>query len=186
VTEDDLTPPAKRNVKNLTAFLADLHDDDAVVATFTTDRYGVFAVRGQVKLSGVLGAFTIGSHPLDQNKKPAKALQLARVFHSAERSAADDALAASAGPASVAGTISHGDLVRVSIGEPAYGLFDVSGVAVRSAVDDSLLVGSWIVTTAGVASERIRGLEVLAAAGSHDLGIPREITAWGNEAAADV
>ena len=183
MTDDDLTPPAKRNVKALTAFLADLQPEDAVVATFATERYGVFAVRGLATYSEVMGAFALGSHPLDSNKKPQKFLQLLRTFHSAERAAAEEALAAA--PSTYA-TVSHGDLVRVTLAEPAYGLFDVAGVAVRSQVDDSLLVGSWIASTGGAVAERVRAIEVLAPAGAHELAVPREITSWGNEASADV
>ncbi|GAA4684248.1 hypothetical protein [Frondihabitans cladoniiphilus] len=183
MTDDDLTPPAKRNVKNLTAFLADLEAGDAVVATLATDRYGVFALRGTAVWSQVLGSFTIGGHPLDSNKKPQKALQLLRTFHSAEREEAGDAPAATP---SDAASLTHGDLVRVVFAEEAYGEFDVRGVAVRSAVDDSLLVGGWIASTAGVTAPRVRSLTVVAEAGSHELGVPREISSWGNEAAADV
>jgi hypothetical protein len=183
VTHDDLTPPAKRNVKMLTAFLADLEPDDAVVATLATERYGVFAVRGQVTHSAVMGAFALGGHPLDSNKKPQKALQLLRTFHSAERAVADET---PQDPARTVSDIAHGDLVRVTFSEPAYGVFDVSGVAVHSSVDDSILVGSWIVSTAGVLAERVRTVEVLEQAGSHDLAVPREITTWGAEALADI
>lgn len=195
VTDDDLTPPAKRNVKALTAFLADLESDDAVVATLATERYGVFAVRGTVKHSAVMGAFAVGGHPLDSNKKPQKALQLARTFHSAEREEAAHAETDHSGAAlgqgaqessSAPASAAHGDLVRVTFSEPAYGVFDISGVAVHSGVDDSLLVGSWIVSTAGVTAERVRAVEVLAPAGSHDLAVPREITSWGNESSAEV
>lgn len=184
MTDDDLTPPAKRNVKALTAFLADLEEDDAVVATFATDRYGVFAVRGKAVKSAVLGAFTLGSHPLDSNKKPAKALQLLRTFHSAEREEAASDLPAA--PAGVDDSVAHGALVRVTVAEQMYGEFDVSGVAVHSSVDDSILVGSWMVSTGGLVSPRVRAVEVLAPAGGHDLAVPREITSWGNDAAAEV
>lgn len=183
MADDDLTPPAKRNVKALTAFLAELEPDDAVVATFATERYGVFAVRGQVVSSQSLGAFTLGSHPLDANKKPQKALQLLRTFHSAERIAAEEALP-DAPSAHV--ELSHGDLVRATLSEPAYGVFDVTGVAVHSTVDDSVLVGSWIVSTGGTTAPRVRAVELVAAAGSHELAAPREITTWGNEVTADV
>jgi hypothetical protein len=183
VTDDDLTPPAKRNVKALTAFLADLEPDDAVVATLATERYGIFAVRGHVTHSAVMGAFALGGHPLDSNKKPQKALQLLRTFHSAERSEADEG---PQDPARDVGELGHGDLVRVTISEPAYGVFDISGVAVHSSVDDSILVGSWIVSTAGVAAERVRSVEVLERAGEHELGVPREITTWGAEVLADI
>jgi hypothetical protein len=184
VTDDDLTPPGKRNVKALTAFLGEMEQGDAVVATFTTDRYGVFAVRGEVVLSGLLGAFTLGSHPLDSNRKPAKSLQLLRTFHSAEREAARESLPSD--PAAVDESVTHGALVRVTFSEPAYGVFDVSGVVVHSSVDDSLLVGSWMVSTHERVAPRVIAVEVLAPAGAHDLAVPREITSWGNEAAADV
>lgn len=183
VADDDLTPPAKRNVKNLTAFLAEMEPGDAVVATFTTERYGVFAVRGLVTQSQSMAAFALGSHPLDANKKPQKALQLLRTYHSAERQAADEAL--DQAPSTFA-QVSHGDLVRVTFAENAYGVFDISGVAVHSSVDDSILVGSWIASTAGAVAPRVRSIELLEPAGEHALAVPREITSWGNEAAADV
>ncbi|AMM20700.1 hypothetical protein AX769_11805 [Frondihabitans sp. PAMC 28766] len=154
------------------------------MATFTTERYGVFAVRGKAVQSAILGAFTLGSHPLDSNKKPAKALQLLRTFHSAERSEAEADLPAE--PPAVSEAVAHGALVRVSFAEEAYGEFDVAGVAVHSAVDDSILVGSWMVSTDGLVSPRVRAVEVLAPAGGHDLAVPREISSWGNESAADV
>ncbi|MCU1528300.1 MAG: hypothetical protein JWP75_2063 [Frondihabitans sp.] len=183
MTQDDLTPPAKRNVKALAAFLADLEPDDAVVATLATERYGIVAVRGHATHSAVMGAFALGGQPLDSNKKPQKALQLLRTFHSAERADADEV---SQDPAGVVTDLAHGDLVRVTFSEPAYGVFDVSGVAVHSSVDDSILVGSWIVSTAGVAAPRVRAVEILKHAGSHDLAVPREITTWGAEALADI
>lgn len=183
MADDDLTPPAKRNVKALTAFLGDIEPEDAVVATFATERYGVFAVRGLATVSRSLGAFTVGSHPLDSNKKPQKFLQLLRTFHSAERAEAEEALAAA--PATYEQAV-HGDLIRVTLAEPAYGVFDIAGVAVRSVVDDSILVGSWIASTGGVVAERVRGIEILARAGAHELAVPREITSWGTEATADV
>ena len=183
MADDDLTPPAKRNVKALTAFLSDLQPDDAVVATFATERYGVFAVRGQTTYSQSMASFALGSHPLDSNKKPQKFLQLLRTYHSAERVAADESLAAA--PSTYA-ALSHGDLARVTLAEPAYGLFDVTGVAVHSKVDDSILVGSWIASTRGVVADRVRAIEVLEPAGAHGMAVPREITSWGNEASADV
>lgn len=183
MADDDLTPPAKRAVKALTASLAEMQEGDAVVATFATERYGVFAVRGIATYSQSMAAFALGSHPLDSNKKPQKFLQLLRTYHSAERSAADEALAAV--PSTYA-QASHGDLIRVTFAEPAYGVFDISGVAVHSGVDDSILVGSWIASTGGAVADRVRSIEILAEAGSHDLAVPREITSWGNEAAADV
>ncbi|BDZ50405.1 hypothetical protein GCM10025867_26460 [Frondihabitans sucicola] len=170
-------------MKALTAFLADLQPEDAVVATFATERYGVFAVRGLATYSQSMAAFALGSHPLDSNKKPQKFLQLLRTYHSAERTSAEEALAAA--PATYA-SVSHGDLVRVTFAEPAYGLFDIAGVAVHSSVDDSILVGSWIASTGGAVADRVRAIEVLEPEGSHELGVPREITSWGNEASADV
>lgn len=184
VADDDLTPPAKRNVKALTAALADLEPDDAVVATLATDRYGVFAVRGKAMASQSMGGFALGSHPLDSNKKPVKALQLLRTYHSAERAEAEAALPSEV-PA-VDAAVAHGALVRVTFAEPAYGVFDIAGVAVHSMVDDSVLVGSWIVSTGGVVASRVLAVEVLAPAGGHEVAVPREITSWGNEASADV
>ncbi|RKR74336.1 hypothetical protein [Frondihabitans australicus] len=184
MTDDDLTPPAKRNVKALTAFLGEMEAGDAVVATFTTDRYGVFAVRGEVVQSQLLGAFTLGSHPLDSNRKPSKALQLLRTFHSAEREEA--AASRPSDPAAVDESVAHGALIRVTYSEPAYGVFDVAGVAVHSSVDDSILVGSWMVSTHDRIAERVLAVEVLAPVGGHELAVPREITSWGNESAADV
>jgi hypothetical protein len=181
----DLTPPAKRNVKALTAALADLQPGDAVAATFATERYGVFVVRGEVTASTILGSFALGSHPLDANKKPAQTLRLLRTFHSAEREAAEASeTAATADSRSAA--LAHGDLVRATVSEPAYGVFDIAGVAVHSAVDDSVLVGSWIISTKGVLAERVRAVEVLEAAGSHEIAVPKEITTWGTEALAEI
>lgn len=184
MTDDDLKPPAKRNVKALTAFLAEMEPDDAIVATFATERYGVFAVRGQSKHSQSLGGYSLGSHPLDSNKKPQKTLQLLRTFHSAEREAQAQELPSE--PPAVDASVAHGALVRVTVSEPAYGVFDVAGVAVHSSVDDSVLVGSWIVSTRGVVAERVAAVEVLAPVGGHDLAVPREITSWGAEASAEV
>lgn len=184
MTDDDLTPPAKRNVKALTAFLAELEQGDAVVATFSTERYGVFAVRGSVMYSTSLAGSTLGSHPLDSNNKPQRTLQLLRTYHSAERAAAEEALPTS--PPAVGDTVAHGALLRVTFAEPAYGVFDIAGVAVHSTVDDSVLVGSWMVSTGGVVSDRVRAVEVLAEAGGHELAVPREITTWGTEATAEV
>jgi hypothetical protein len=181
----DLTPPAKRNVKALAAALADLQPGDAVAATFSTERYGVFVVRGEVTASTILGSFALGSHPLDANKKPAQTLRLLRTFHSSERAAAEASETAATGDSRTA-EISHGDLARATVSEPAYGVFDVAGVAVHSAVDDSVLVGSWIVATKGVLAERIRAVEVLHRAGAHDVAVPKEITTWGTEALAEV
>lgn len=183
MADDDLTPPAKRNVKALTAFLGEMEPGDAAVATFATERYGVFAVRGVATSSPSMGAFALGSHPLDSNKKPQKFLQLLRTYHSAERASAEESLAAA--PATYE-QASHGDLVRVTFAEPAYGLFDISGVAVHSAVDDSILVGSWIASTRGAVADRVRSIAILSPAGEHALAVPREITSWGNEVSADV
>lgn len=160
---DDLAQaPTKRDVKTMTADLAEVSDADRVLATFATERAGIFQVRGDVKES-LSGSHLVGGATLDQNRKPVSELRALSVGD-----ASDDV----PGDAVTPMDLQHGDVVWARFTHGFYGDFDISGVAVGAEDGERLTVGGWYLRTNDGESEYVAELRRLSAADEHVVPIP--------------
>jgi hypothetical protein len=183
----ELTVPRKRNVKDLTVTIAALGSGDRVSATFFTERFGAFNLDGEARLSPAITTFTVAGRAIEQSLKPDKALQTLQIV---TRSSEADELGEGEGEGepelpladlTAVGELGHGDLVRATLHDPAYGDFTVTGVAVFSRVGTMYLVGEWILATNQSPAPRLRQIEIVAPAGSHPHPVPATITTLAEE-----
>lgn len=187
--ENSLVIPPRRNVKAITEALADLATGDIVRATFVGARYGAVAISGSAAHSASVKAFHLAGLPIESALKPDKAIQSLEVtLRASTHWDAEPSEAIPPAPAELAdgladlvATISHGDLVEAVFSTSAYGEFTIAGAAVWSEVGEQLLVGSWILSTEGVPAPALLVARVIAAAGSHSIGVPARITAVGED-----
>ena len=189
----ELTIPSKRNVKGLTATIADLKSGELVRAVFSTPRYGVVSIEGRAHFSKTTNSFMIAGRALDANLKPDKSLQLLEVIDP-QAALADDGVAAlsdeevaalpSGDPADVVPTLQHGDVIAARYFELAYGAFTVMGACV-AAPGASLMLGTWFVSRDGVPASRLNHVDVVARAADGELRIPSAISSWGDESGSD-
>ena len=189
----ELTIPGKRNVKGLTASIAELKSGDLVKAVFSTPRYGVVSIEGRAHFSKTTNSFMIAGRALDANLKPDKSLQLLEIVDP-QAALADDGVAAlsdeevaalpSGDPADVVPTLQHGDVVAARYFELAYGAFTVMGACV-AAPGSSLMLGTWFVSRNGVPASRLNHVDVVARATDGELRIPAAISSWGEESGSD-
>jgi len=189
----ELTIPGKRNVKGLTASIAELKSGDLVKAVFSTPRYGVVSIEGRAHFSKTTNSFMIAGRALDANLKPDKSLQLLEIVDP-QAALADDGVAAlsdeeivalpSGDPADVVPTLQHGDVIAARYFELAYGAFTVMGACV-AAPGSSLMLGTWFVSRNGVPASRLNHVDVVARAIDGELRIPAAISSWGEESGSD-
>ncbi|MDN4642289.1 hypothetical protein QCD70_18735 [Agreia sp. PsM10] len=189
----ELTIPGKRNVKGLTASIAELKSGDLVKAVFSTPRYGVVSIEGRAHFSKTTNSFMIAGRALDANLKPDKSLQLLEIVDP-QAALADDGVAAvsdeevaalpSGDPADVVPTLQHGDVIAARYFELAYGAFTVMGACV-AAPGSSLMLGTWFVSRNGVPAGRLNHVDVVARAADGELRIPAAISSWGEESGSD-
>ncbi|KQP54081.1 hypothetical protein [Agreia sp. Leaf283] len=191
----ELTIPGKRNVKGLTASIAELKSGDLVKAVFSTPRYGVVSIEGRAHFSKTTNSFMIAGRALDANLKPDKSLQLLEIVDpQAAAVAAEDGVAElsdeevaalpSGDPVDVVPTLQHGDVVAARYFELAYGAFTVMGACV-AAPGPSLMLGTWFVSRNGVPASRLNHVDVVARAADGELRIPATISSWGEESGSD-
>jgi hypothetical protein len=189
----ELTIPGKRNVKGLTASIAELKSGELVRAVFSTPRYGVVSIEGRAHFSKTTNSYMIAGRALDANLKPDKSLQLLEVIDpqaaAAEAGVAelsDDEVAAlpSGDPADLVPSLQHGDVIAARYFELAYGAFTVMGACV-AAPGPSLMLGTWFVSREGVPASRLNHVDVVARAADGALRIPAVISSWGDESGAD-
>jgi hypothetical protein len=189
----ELTIPSKRNVKGLTASLAELKSGELVRAVFSTPRYGVVSIEGRAHFSKTTNSYMIAGRALDANLKPDKSLQLLEVVDMQAAAAADgvaelsdDEAAAlpSGDPADVVPSLQHGDVIAARYFELAYGAFTVMGACV-AAPGPSLMLGTWFVSRDGVPASRLNHVDVVARAADGELRIPAAISSWGDESGSD-
>lgn len=160
---DDLArAPAKRDVKTMTADLAEISDADRVLATFATERAGLFQVRGNVTAS-LTGAHLVGGATLDQNRKPVSELRELKLNDQSEDVP---------GETVTVKDVQHGDVVWAKFEHSWYGAFEIAGVAVGAEDFDRLTVGGWYLRTNDGESEYVAELRRLAAADEHVVPIP--------------
>ncbi|KQM57418.1 hypothetical protein [Agreia sp. Leaf210] len=189
----ELTIPSKRNVKGLTATIAELKSGELLRAVFSTPRYGVVSIEGRAHFSKTTNSFMIAGRALDANLKPDKSLQLLEVIDP-QAALADDGVAAlsdeevaalpSGDPADVVPTLQHGDVIAARYFELAYGAFTVMGACV-AAPGASLMLGTWFVSRDGVPASRLNHVDVVARAADGELRIPAAISSWGDESGSD-
>ena len=189
----ELTIPGKRNVKGLTASIAELKSGDLVKAVFSTPRYGVVSIEGRAHFSKTTNSFMIAGRALDANLKPDKSLQLLEIVDPQAALAGDGVSALSdeevaalpsGDPADVVPTLQHGDVVAARYFELAYGAFTVMGACV-AAPGSSLMLGTWFVSRNGVPASRLNHVDVVARATDGELRIPAAISSWGEESGSD-
>jgi hypothetical protein len=189
----ELTIPGKRNVKGLTASIAELKSGELVRAVFSTPRYGVVSIEGRAHFSKTTNSYMIAGRALDANLKPDKSLQLLEVVDMqaaaatdgvAELSDEDVAALPSGDPADVVPSLQHGDVIAARYFELAYGAFTVMGACV-AAPGPSLMLGTWFVSRNGVPASRLNHVDVVARAADGELRIPAAISSWGDESGSD-
>jgi hypothetical protein len=189
----ELTIPSKRNVKGLTASLAELKSGELVRAVFSTPRYGVVSVEGRAHFSKTTNSYMLAGRALDANLKPDKSLQLLEVVDMQAAAAADgvaelsdDEVASlpSGDPADVVPSLQHGDVIAARYFELAYGAFTVMGACV-AAPGPSLMLGTWFVSRDGVPASRLNHVDVVARAADGELRIPAAISSWGDESGSE-
>ena len=189
----ELIIPSKRNVKGLTASIAELTSGALVKAVFSTPRYGVVSIEGRAHFSKTTNSFMIAGRALDANLKPDKSLQLLEIIDP-QAALADEGVAAlsdeelaalpSGDPADVVPTLQHGDVIAARYFELAYGAFTVMGACV-AAPGPSLMLGTWFVSRNGVAASRLNHVDVVARAADGELRIPAPISSWGDESGSE-
>ncbi|OZM70689.1 hypothetical protein CFN78_23740 [Amycolatopsis antarctica] len=177
VTDLPLTP-ARRDIKGMTALLANLKDKTQIAVTFKRDTYGLFTVEGPAVKSPAVKTFMVGSLFIESGLKPDKAVQSIRYSDTTNTDATVD------DPDALRGTVNgvgHGDLVAATFEQAPHGRFTVTGVAVHTADTTILTVGSWFLVHRGSTATRLQALTVLADAGTHTLPVPAPITAWESD-----
>jgi hypothetical protein len=190
----ELTIPGKRNVKGLTASIAELKSGELIKAVFSTPRYGVVSIEGRAHFSKTTNSYMIAGRALDANLKPDKSLQLLEIIDPqaassaaegvAELSADEVAALPSGDPADVVPSLQHGDVIAARYFELAYGAFTVMGACV-AAPGPSLMLGTWFVSRDGVPASRLNHVDVVARAADGELRIPPVISSWGDESGSD-
>lgn len=173
---------ARRDVKGMTAILAELRPEDRLAVTFRTPRYGVFTVCGKAVRSVSVNTFMIGSLFIETNGKPDKTVMslgsgdVAATVNAPETGDGDrDQLQL------VVDDLVHGDLVEATFVQQPHGCFSITGVAVQTADGAILAVGSWFIAQGGHAASRLRALTRLASAGNHRVPVPSRLSAWEND-----
>ncbi|SMQ75046.1 hypothetical protein [Agreia sp. VKM Ac-1783] len=189
----ELIIPSKRNVKGLTASIAELTSGALVKAVFSTPRYGVVSIEGRAHFSKTTNSFMVAGRALDANLKPDKSLQLLEIIDP-QAALADEGVAAlsdeelaalpSGDPADVVPTLQHGDVIAARYFELAYGAFTVMGACV-AAPGPSLMLGTWFVSRNGVAASRLNHVDVVARGADGELRIPAPISSWGDESGSE-
>lgn len=176
----DLSIPARRDIKQLSATIEAAEDGGSVQARLTLARYGNFDLVGIARRSPIVGALLVAGTALDQNGKPTKPLQTLESVPALDAVAPD----ASAVAAQLA-ELSHGDLVTARFTDPAYGDFGVTGIAVWSVPGTTFLVGGWLLGSTGSPAPRLTELVQLAPAGDHPWPVPAQITVVGEDIGID-
>lgn len=176
----DLSAPARRDIKGLTAAIESAEDAASLQARLSVPRYGVFDLVGRARRSPIIGGLLLAGTALDQNGKPTKPLQVLETIPELDPVDPD--------PGAVAAQLSelsHGDLVTVRFSDGAYGDFGVTGIAVWSVPGTTFLVGGWLIGSAGAPAPRVTELVRLAPVGDHPWPVPAQITVVGEDIGID-
>ncbi len=171
-----LTLARSRNLRALTAILADLDGGELVEATFRSDLYGPFMIHGRVVRSRATDGLLVAGHFLDTTTagtpKPAPDLF-------ALAPAAD--LPTQVTPTACIANIEHGDIVEARFEQQPYGQFVITGFAVHAPVaGDTLIVGGWYLSgrEPGSAAPRLLEVQIVADTCSHQVRTPGRIDRW--------
>lgn len=178
---DVLKTSRRREVKAMTALLAELKAGQHVRAVMTHERYGVFVVEGPAYWSNVVNNFMVGSLVVDSNLKPDKSLLSIALIE--EPAQGEDTLDAPLGndPSTLSESalgVEHGRVVRATFEQKPHGQFSVTGIAVESDDRTILSVGTWLIRHNGTANPRLVDLDVLTFAVDEGLAVPRRIVSW--------
>ena len=142
-----LTAPTRRDPKGLSAVLTDVAKGDAVSALFRSDRYGVYRIFGHTYASVAYDGFLLAGAPLGvPGRLSGDLVRLDRL--------GDDPWDIPQGSPMPLGTVAHGDLVAARFDAHPYGEFVAVGHAIGLGTS-SLVVGGWLVASAGESGVRL-------------------------------
>lgn len=148
-----LSAPKRRDVKALTAALAETKTGDQIVALFRDDRYGVYQVVGKVGTSCAYDGPVLAGIPLGQKGRPAASLVALGPY-------GPGAAFAAKGSQVDLGTMTHGDLLTAWFSAEPWGAFTVTGHVVALGAD-ALMLGGLLLRTGSDAGVLLRGGLVL-------------------------
>jgi hypothetical protein len=158
--------PPRRNVKLLTAMVAELCEGEPVAATVRSERYGMVVIEGLVVRSGSSKSLMVGGYGLEAAGRPdADLLALNKIDEVGEVS----------GATQVVESLAHGDLVKATFEVVPYGRFTITGVAVETVDAQFVSVSNWFLRQRGSVGVRLAALEVLATKGEHAVTVPVRI-----------
>lgn len=176
----DLSVPARRDIKQLSAAIESTEDGTSIQARLTLVRYGTFDVVGTARRSQTVGALLVAGAALDQNGKPTKPLQTLQPVPDLDPVTPD-----AAAVAAQLAALGHGDLITARFTDPSYGDFGVTGIAVWSVVGGTFIVGGWLIGSSESPAARLTELARLAPAGEHPWPVPAQITVVGEDIGID-
>lgn len=176
----DLSVPARRDIKQLSAAIEAAEDGGTVQARLSVTRYGTFDLVGRARRSPILGGLMVSGTALDQNGKPSKPLQGLETVADLDAVEPDAATVATQLAA-----LTHGDLVTARFSDTSYGDFGVTGIAVWSVPGATFIVGGWLIGAAESPATRLTELVRLAPVGDHPWPVPAQITVVGEDIGID-
>jgi hypothetical protein len=182
---DILAPGRKRNLRQITATLAQLEPQDRIVATMRSDVYGPYVIRGRVVVSSATGSLLTGGQPLDTataTRKPVPELLDLVLDDTTPAPRADPCDECRGSLDASVSDLGHGDVIEADFVQAPYGLFTISGFVVHVLGHGVLVAGGWFLTVPGRrdAATRLRSVRVVADADNHGLHPPARITDWSS------
>ena len=183
-----LMPPKRRDVAGLKSQLGALAPWDQVSALLKSSRYGDYRVEGYAHES-LHGDLVVAGHvlggPLGSENRKGEDVMIRKPDNElVGLGGADEAADHEQSDAAESGgyeehegraleSLAHGDLVRGWFEQKPYGRFAVTGVCTFADDDsDTAMVGEWLLKSGGAAAQRLRDLEILAPAGTHEIPVP--------------
>ncbi len=180
--------PKRRDIKGMTAFLTGIDLKRRVQGTFKSAIYGIFTVEGLPFRSPTGGNIILGGLFLEAKLKPTADVQILDYAGDDPRQEATvlvDSHQIADGSADLLGTVQkleHGDLIRADFELRPYGIFQITGTAIKATTDPrmagSFMLGSWIVSSNECPAPRLRRLQILDRSVISHGPVPQPITSW--------
>ncbi|MTE14142.1 hypothetical protein [Nocardia aurantiaca] len=175
----------KRDVRRLTAALAEAEAGMHAAASFRSAVLGPHVLTGAISVSEATGSLMMAGQPLETSgtrRGPVpELLALALETRTAdERIDAPTTSVPQDLPETVSG-LQHGDLVEARFEQTPYGQFSVAGFALWAPAGQAFVVGGgWFVTQRHrrIHADRLIALTIVSPAGRHEYRIPEPIHRW--------
>ncbi|MGG7463861.1 MULTISPECIES: hypothetical protein [unclassified Plantibacter] len=172
---EQLRIPARRKAAEIGRQLTETSPESFVRATFTSPGYGTYSIVGSARQ---VSSLYVAGVELGAAGKPSRDVVALEAQEALDFPTDVEAVRDRAELAEVVSALQAGDVVHAYFADPSYGPFSLIGVAVASPDGREWLVGSWFLSRKGGPAARLIDLEVVAAAGSHDVPVPAALQFW--------